>query len=123
MELHYKCTTWNKIIISDEYPKELILEKCEKGLNPLDIGFDEFEGSEWENITETEEYLYPEDNEGDSTMELLDENGNIIWDNSNLESIKNKKLSIEQIENIWKECYGEEIKEQYEGFYNKLKGL
>jgi hypothetical protein len=123
MELYYKCTTWNKIIISDKYPKELILEKCKKGLNPIDIGFDEFEDSEWENITETEEYLYPEDNEGDSTMELLDENGNTIWDNSNLESIKNKKLSIEQVENIWKECYGEEIKEQYEGFYNKLKGL
>ena len=123
MELHYKCTTWNKIIISDEYPKELILEKCKEGLNPIDIGFDEFEGSEWENITETEEYLYPEDNEGCSTMELLDENGNTIWDNSNLESIKNKKLSIEQVENIWKECYGEKLKEQYEGFYNKLKSL
>lgn len=75
------------------------------------------------NITETEEYLYPEDNEGCSTMELIDGNGNTIWDNSNLESVKNKKLSIEQVENIWKECYGEEIKEQYEGFYNKLKDL
>jgi hypothetical protein len=123
MELYYKCTTWNKIIISDKYPKELILEKCKKGLNPIDIGFDEFEDSEWENITETEEYLYPEDNEGDSTMELLDENGNTIWDNSNLESIKNKKLSIEQVENIWKECYGEEIKEQYEGFHKPFNLL
>lgn len=82
MELHYKCTIWNKIIISDEYSKELILEKCKQGLNPIDIGFDEFENSEWMNIGETEEYLYPEDNEGCSTMELIDENGNTIWDNS-----------------------------------------
>jgi|TARA_A100001015_G_scaffold27659_1_gene30774 hypothetical protein len=32
-----------------------------------------------------------------------------------------KTYTIKQIKNLWLQCYGEDLKTQYSGFYNRLK--
>jgi hypothetical protein len=36
----------------------------------------------WEHIDETLEGMIPDENGGEPTEELYDENGNVIWDNT-----------------------------------------
>ena len=86
-EIHYKCTTWNKIIINDDSKtKDEIIAFLKESDNALDTGFDFLENSEWENITETEEQLFPKENDGQATIELMEETKEgclkSIWDNS-----------------------------------------
>lgn len=86
-EIHYKCTTWNKIIINDDSKtKDEIITFLKESNNALDTGFDFLENSEWENITETEEQLFPEENDGQATIELMEETEKrglvSIWNNS-----------------------------------------
>lgn len=85
MELQYKTTVWVSIKFSDEVTKEDIIRKLEEGEMPLDIG-NQFD-CEYENMTETEEYVTLEENDGQSTIELTEfQEGKlgpqIIWDNS-----------------------------------------
>lgn len=86
MEINYKVTTWCKLRFDGDIKKEDIIKKLEEGYLPLDIGYDGIipglENCEWETINDTEDYLSPEENDGYSTIELIDEDNNIIWDNS-----------------------------------------
>jgi len=95
MELHYKTTVWNKIKFNDDsITKEEIIKKLEKGYQPLDLG-NEIE-SEFETMLETEEYITVEENDGQSTIELMENSSNFIgleciWDNSYESELKRKQ--------------------------------
>ena len=90
MEIHYKCTTWAKLKFDGDVKKEDIIKKLEEGYLPLELGYDGIvpglENCEWEVINDTEEYLYPEDNDGEATIELMEGTERdwleSIWDNS-----------------------------------------
>lgn len=105
MELHYKVTTWNKLIIEGNFTKEEIIEKLEQGCMPLEIGYEKIlpgvEYCDFENILETEEYVTLEENDGQSTIELMDDDPTelglkCIWDNSYDSQIKRKKIINEK---------------------------
>ena len=77
MEIHYKVTTWCKLKFDGNIKKEDIIEKLEEGYLPLEIGYDGIvpglENCEWEAINDTEEYLSPEENDNQATIELMEE--------------------------------------------------
>lgn len=97
MEIHYKTTMWCKIILDDtKISKEEVLQKLNKGYLPLEIGFDEDINSEWEVIEDTEEFITPSENDGQSTIELMEyQSGKLglqcIWDNSYESELKRKQ--------------------------------
>ena len=90
MEIHYKCTSWCKLKFDGDVKKEDIIKKLEEGYLPLEIGYDgivpNLENCEWEAINDTEEYLSPEENGNQATIELMEESERgwleSIWNNS-----------------------------------------
>ena len=90
MEIHYKVTTWCKLKFDGVFKKEDIIKKLEEGYLPLEIGYDKIvpnlENCEWELINDTDEYMSTEENDGYSTIELMEETKEgclkSIWDNS-----------------------------------------
>ena len=97
MEIHYKTTMWCKIILDeDKISKEEVLQKLNEGQLPSEIGFDEDINSQWEVIYDSEEYISPIENDGQSTIELMEyQEGKLgmqcIWDNSFDSEIKRKQ--------------------------------
>ena len=87
MEIQYKVTTWCKIKFNGNVNPLDIVEKFEDGYLPLEVGYDgvvpNLENAEWEPINDTEDYFPVEKNQGSPTIELRDDNGQIIWDNVN----------------------------------------
>lgn len=94
MEIHYKTTMWCKIILDEnKISKEEVLQKLNEGYSPSEIGFNEDINSEWEIIEDTEEFISPNENDGQSTIEVYEDGDNdmqIIWDNSYEAEIKRK---------------------------------
>ena len=90
MEIHYKVTSWCKLKFDGNVQKEDIIKKLEEGYLPLELGYDgiipNLVNYEWEAINDTEEYLSPEENDGEATIELMEETERgwleSIWDNS-----------------------------------------
>lgn len=86
-EIHYKCTTWCKIIINDKDAIQLI-EQLELGLSPLDI-YNNNDLADWEVIPETEEDFSISENDNQPTIEVREYQTDsslglhIIWDNVN----------------------------------------
>lgn len=99
IELHYKCTTWCKLKLPDSTNKEDLIEKLNEGYLPLELGYNDVvkgvQDVEWEVINDTEEYLSPEENDGEATIELMEETERgwleSIWDNSYESEFKNYK--------------------------------
>ena len=101
MEIHYKCTTWCKLKLPNGVDKERILQKLNEGYTPNDIAAliseklpDEDIG--WETIDNTEEFMTVEENDGESTIELMEwqpgiEGLKCIWDNSYESELKRKE--------------------------------
>lgn len=91
MEIHYKTTVWVSMKFDDDVTKEEIIERLEKGELPLDIGNNL--DVEYENMLETEEYVTLEENDGQSTIEVMDNDPDqlglkCVWDNSYKSEIK-----------------------------------
>ena len=88
MEIHYKTTMWCKIILDEtKISKEEVLQKLNEGYLPSEIGFDNDINSQWEIIGDTEEFITPAENDGESTIELMEyQDGKLelqcVWDNS-----------------------------------------
>ena len=88
MEIHYKTTMWCKIILDEtKISKEEVLQKLNEGYLPSEIGFDNDINSQWEIIGDTEEFITPAENDGQSTIELMEyQDGKLgsqcVWDNS-----------------------------------------
>ena len=97
MEIHYKTTMWCKIILDEtKISKEEVLQKLNEGYLPSEIGFDNDINSEWEVIEDTEEFITPAENDGQSTIKLMEyQNGKSglqsIWDNSYESELKRKQ--------------------------------
>jgi hypothetical protein len=76
MYLDYKCTVWRRIYISDDNNnKEYILEKLKQGAEPL------FQDAEYETLYDTSEDMTVDENGGCSTIELYDDNNELIFKN------------------------------------------
>lgn len=94
--LDYKATIWFRIPIQSEENLQKVKQKIEEGFlpselyNELDI---EHELGQCEPLYDTEEFITPNENDGQSTIEIY-ENGDkdvqIIWDNSYESEIKRK---------------------------------
>ena len=90
MEIHYLCRTWCKLKFDGDVKKEDIIKKLEEGYLPLELGYDGvvpgLENCECEAINNTEEYLSPEENNNQATIELMEESERgwleSIWNNS-----------------------------------------
>ena len=88
MEIRYKTTMWCKIILDEtKISEEEVLQKLNEGYLPSEIGFDNDINSQWEVIGDTEEFITPAENDGESTIELMKyQDGKLglqcVWDNS-----------------------------------------
>lgn len=98
MELHYKCTTWCKLIFPDTTNKEDLIQKLNEGYYPLELGYDDVvegvKNVEWEAINDTEQFLSVNENDGDPTIELYEKDSTMvapIWDNSYQSELKRKQ--------------------------------
>lgn len=97
MEIHYKATMWCKIILDDsKISKEEVLQKLNEYQLPLEIGFNDDINSQWEIIDDTEEFITPIENDGQSTIELMEfQEGKLgmqcVWDNSYESEVKRKQ--------------------------------
>ena len=97
MEIHYKTTMWCRIILDEtKISKEEVLQKLNEGYLPSEIGFDEDINSEWGVIEDTEEFITPTENDGYSTIELMEYQDDklglqCIWDNSYESELKRKQ--------------------------------
>lgn len=96
MELHYKCTMWCTLQIPEGVKKKDVIKKLKQGCLPLEICYDDvipnMKDVEWSTINDTEEYLTPEQNDNQSTIELMEyQKGKlglqVVWSNE----IKNEK--------------------------------
>lgn len=88
MELHYKVTAWCKLKFEGDINPEHLIKELQKGIEPIEVIFDSdipnLENPEWEMVSDTDEYLYPEENENQSTIELLNDDNEIIWSNEKI---------------------------------------
>ena len=97
MEIHYKTTMWCRIILDEtKISKEEVLQKLNEGYLPSEIGFDNDIDSQWEIIGDTEEFITPAENDGESTIELMEyQDGKLgmqcVWDNSYEFELKRKQ--------------------------------
>lgn len=86
----YKYTTWGRLYFKEDADMSKIIDKLEQGYLPSELcdepklGFDEFE-----QIEDTEEYITPQENDNQPTIEVYTqlkgtENWQeCIWDNVN----------------------------------------
>lgn len=96
MEVHIKVTIWKKIEISDDVPKQRVVEvlKAHGSANDLFDIEDEIGYLNYDDIEDTEEDVTVEDNGGCSTLELKDEDGKTIWWNGDEEYFENDGTKI-----------------------------
>ena len=94
--LDYKATIWFRIPIQNKETLEKVKEKIQQGMLPSELYNDldtEHELGTCELLYDTEEFISPNENDGQSTIEIY-ENGDkdvqIIWDNSYESEIKRK---------------------------------
>lgn len=76
-----KVSVWQRIEIPEEVDPQTVIEYFRQHTgtgNIYEIGID---SSTYETIHDSEEELQPEDNEGDSTVEVYDDNKQLIWNN------------------------------------------
>lgn len=99
MELHYKCTTWCSLKLPDTTDIEDLIKKLNEGYLPLEVAYDGIvkgvEDVSWEAINDTEEFLSVNENDGQSTIELMVNDPKsiglkCIWDNSYESELKRK---------------------------------
>jgi hypothetical protein len=82
--LDYKATVWFRIPIKSKEYLEKVKNMIESGDSPSDLYNDldiEHEIGECEVLFETEEFINPEENQNQSTIEIY-EDGKLIWRNS-----------------------------------------
>lgn len=94
--LDYKATIWFRIPIRDKETLNKVKQKIEKGILPSELYNDldtEHELGQCEPLYDTEEFITPNENDGQSTIEIYsdgDKNTQMVWDNSYESEIKRK---------------------------------
>ncbi len=89
--IDYKVETWIRVRFNEDINLQEVIDKLEKGTLPPDFG-NEYD-VEYENLTETEEFIRPIENDGQSTIEVYEGDNfqECIWDNSFDSEIKRKE--------------------------------
>lgn len=89
MKIRYLSKMVCEIDISNPSKEELdnILEELEMSCVPSDIQYD----FEWQPISETSELMKPEENIGEPTVVVLDDDGGIIYSNEDIKIFKEKE--------------------------------
>jgi hypothetical protein len=78
----YKFTGWCNIDFQDEVSLGSLIKQLESGISPLNLEEVNSKNCEFENLTEVEEYMTPEENDNQYTIEVYDDTNNIVWKNS-----------------------------------------
>ena len=91
--LDYKATIWCRIPIKSNDALKRVQEKIEANILPSELYNDldsDNDVGRCEILYETEEFISPNENDGNATIEIWDDEGNFIWDNSYESEIKRK---------------------------------
>lgn len=80
--IDYKCTTWNRINLPDDVKLEDVEKMIKDGLTINEI-IEELDNMNlsWQFLTDLEEFITPEDNYGQATMELYSNDYDLICNN------------------------------------------
>jgi len=80
MQIDFKLTQWERFEVSEDFADE-VLAKIKSGeiSNGIQLA-DAYPSLDWNTILETEEYMNPEQNDGDSTIEVLKDH-ETVWTN------------------------------------------
>ena len=90
--IDFKQKIWARMYFSDDTDINKIIEKLEAGYLPAELADEELGFTEFESMLDTEEFITPIENDGQSTIEVY-EGQNVqecIWDNSFESEIKRK---------------------------------
>jgi hypothetical protein len=91
--IDYKATVWFRIPVHNDDTLETIKQMLEKGYNPARLYEELYQKGDSdslgdrETLWDTEEPMSPSDNDGQPTIELVDEERNILWDNSKKQDV------------------------------------
>lgn len=80
MYIDYKATIWFRISVTGREEQVLEAIKSGKSINELYVDFDAVLGN-LNPLLDTEEIITPEENGGSSTIEVLDDKRNVIYQN------------------------------------------
>lgn len=77
MELHYKCTIWMRVKFDeDKLDKDELLRDLKSGIHPVDMDLPD---AEWDCMYDTEEQIGPEENDGQETIQLMENDPTGSW--------------------------------------------
>jgi len=85
MYIDYKCTIWQRLYFRDTADVNLLIKELENGSYPSDLCDEEYGFNELDMMFDTEEFILPIENDGQSTIEIYEETekfSKCIWDNS-----------------------------------------
>lgn len=84
LDVDFKIITWERITVPDSHA-ELVLEKLKSGeITTGEEIFHVVADAELSRLDDVDTYISPKENDGYSTIEVLNEEGETIWDNSKL---------------------------------------
>lgn len=90
--IDYKATIWFRIPIESDEALKKVKEKLETGSLPVHV-YDELlmeDLGQCETLYDTEEFINPNENDGQATIEIYSDD-KMIWDNSYESEIKRKE--------------------------------
>lgn len=94
MHLDYKYTKWGRIYFKEDADKNKIIKALNEGHLPFELCDEEFKFDYFNSIDNTEEFISSNENDGQSTIELYEENEECfpkcVWDNSYESEIERK---------------------------------
>ena len=94
-QVDYKCTVWGRLEFDDSVNTQDIIDKLEQGYLPAELcDVADLKFQSFCFINDTEEFLSVNENDGQSTIEVLDANGKTVWDNSYESELKRKNNEI-----------------------------
>ena len=75
-----KVSLWQRVRLSEDI---LPLDEAKEYCNNEEVGtiFNDFGADSWDTLIDTEDYLYPKDNNGDATIEIYNEEGILLYTN------------------------------------------
>lgn len=79
MYLDVKVTTWQRVQIDSDATEQKVIDIIKEGTH-FDLWDNEL-ATDYENLVSTEQEVKVEENDGFSTMELYNEEGEMIWEN------------------------------------------
>jgi hypothetical protein len=81
MYIDVKVEVWQRIFLSDDADFKEIIELLEVHTPSELWNVGKYDPS-FETLLDTEEYISPEENGGQSTIEIYNNDGQLVWDNS-----------------------------------------